>query len=87
MAYQNFNNLKKVLSLSFLLLFLTAFSTLTAQQKNITLEEIWSGAFRTQGLDVLRSLNNGKEYSVLNYDRQNQASTIDIYDYISGEEA
>ncbi|MCB0464286.1 MAG: DPP IV N-terminal domain-containing protein, partial [Aequorivita sp.] len=79
--------MKKVLSLSFLLLFLTAFSTLTAQQKNITLEEIWSGAFRTQGLDVLRSLNNGKEYSVLNYDRQNKASTIDVYDYKSGEKA
>ncbi|MCB0452066.1 MAG: S9 family peptidase, partial [Aequorivita sp.] len=77
--------MKKILSLSFLLLFFTAFSNLTAQQKNITLEEIWSGAFRTQGLDVLRSLNNGKEYAVLNYDRQNKASTIDVYDYKSGE--
>lgn len=67
------------------MLFLTAFPTLTAQQKDITLEEIWSGAFRTQGLDVLRSLNNGKEYAVLNYDRQNKASTVDVFDYKSGE--
>lgn len=77
--------MKKIFSLSFLLLFLTAFSTLTAQQKDITLEEIWSGAFRTQGLDVLRSLNNGKEYAVLNYDRQIKASTVDVFDYKSGE--
>lgn len=67
------------------MLFLTAFPTLTAQQKNITLEEIWSGAFRTQGLDVLRSLNNGKEYAVLNYDRQSKSSTVDVYDYKSGQ--
>lgn len=85
MAYQNFNTLKRLNSLAFLLLFLTAFSTLTAQQKNITNEEIWSGAFRTQGLDVLRSLNNGKEYAVLNYDRENKASTVDVYDYKSGD--
>lgn len=69
------------------MLFLTAFSTLTAQQKDITLEEIWSGAFRTQGLDVLHSMNNGKEYAVLNYDRQNKISTVDVYDYKSGEKA
>lgn len=85
MAYQNFNTLKRLNSLAFLLLFLTAFSTLTAQQKNITNEEIWSGTFRTQGLDVLRSLNNGKEYAVLNYDRENKASTVDVYDYKSGD--
>ena len=67
------------------MLFLAAFSTLTAQQKNISLEEIWGGAFRTQGLDVLRSLKNGKEYAVLNYDRQTKSSTVDVYDYKSGE--
>ncbi|MDC8000201.1 S9 family peptidase [Aequorivita todarodis] len=80
--------MKRFNSLPFLLLFLTAFSTLTAQQKNITLEDIWkpgSGVFKTERLDVLRSLNNGKEYAVLNYDRQNKASTVDVYDYKSGE--
>ncbi len=68
-----------------LLLFLAATTLLTAQQKDITLEEIWGGAFRTQGLDVLRSLDSGKEYSVLNYDRSANASTIDVYDYRSGD--
>jgi dipeptidyl-peptidase-4 len=77
--------LKRFNSLPFLLLFLIAFTTINAQQKNISLEEIWGGAFRTQRLDALHSMNNGKEYAVLNYDRQNKASTVDVFDYKSGE--
>ncbi len=77
--------MKKSISFSLLLLFLTAFSSLSAQQKDITLEEIWGGAFRTEGLDVLRSLNNGKEYAVLNYNRIVKTSTVDVYDYKSGK--
>ena len=67
------------------LLFLTALTTVTAQQKEIILEDIWGGTFRTQRLDALKSLNNGKEYSVLNYDRSEKVSTVDVYDYKSGE--
>ena len=52
--------------LGFLLLFIISFSVVTGQQKQINLEEIWSGAFRTKGLDELRSLKNGKQYAVLN---------------------
>ncbi|HLW31852.1 MAG TPA: S9 family peptidase [Aequorivita sp.] len=77
--------MKRFNSLAFLLLFLTALPSLTAQHKNITLEEIWGGAFRTEGLDVLRSLKNGKEYAVLNNDRQTKASTVDVYDYKTGQ--
>jgi len=77
--------LKRIISLSYLLLFLTVFAPITAQKRNITLDEIWSGSFRTEGLDVLRSLKNGKEYAVLNYDRSSKASTIDVYDYKSGK--
>lgn len=87
MALQNFNTLKRFNSLAFLLLFFTASLSLSAQQKDITLEDIWkpgSGVFKTERLEALRSLNNGKEYSVLNYDAQNKASTIDVYDYKSG---
>ncbi|WP_426431393.1 S9 family peptidase [Winogradskyella sp. HB-48] len=51
------------------------------QNKQITLEEIWGGAFRTEGMQALHSMKNGKQYSVLNYDRQNGTATIDIYDY------
>ena len=77
--------MKRLISTQVLILFLAAISTLTAQQKQITLEDIWGGTFRTERLDVLRSLNNGKEYSVLNYDQSQKASTVDVYDYVSGE--
>lgn len=58
-----------------------ATSALTAQNKQITLEEIWNGTFRTEGLQALHSMKNGQQYSVLNFDRANRATTIDIYDY------
>ena len=59
--------------------------SVTAQQNSITLEDIWGGTFRTQYMDVLHSMNNGKQYSVLNYDRSKGTSSIDVYDYLSGE--
>ena len=77
--------MKRLLSFTVLSFFIATFSTLTAQQKEITLEEIWGGEFRTERLDVLRSLKNGKEYSVLNYNKTERASTIDVYDYKSGD--
>ncbi|MEP5339960.1 MAG: S9 family peptidase [Algibacter sp.] len=52
-----------------------------AQTKEISLQEIWKGAFRTEGMDVLHSMKNGQHYSVLNFDREARATTIDIYDY------
>lgn len=65
-----------------LLLIVTGFLTTTlAQKKTVSVEEIYGGEFRTEGLDVLRSLNNGKEYTVLNYDRSNGNTSIDKYDY------
>ncbi|TWO33310.1 S9 family peptidase [Seonamhaeicola sediminis] len=54
---------------------------LNAQNQLITLEEIWSGAFRTESMDVLHSMANGKQYSVLNFDRNTGSTAIDIYDY------
>ncbi|RDK89081.1 S9 family peptidase [Marinirhabdus gelatinilytica] len=62
-----------------------AITAVTAQKKEITLEDIWGGTFRTERMDALRSLDNGKEYAVLNYSRQTNASTVDVYDYKSGE--
>lgn len=78
--------MKNLLPKGILLLFITAITTISAQQKDITLEDIWSnGTFRTERLDALRSLNNGTEYSVLNHNRKNRSSTIDVYDYKTGE--
>ncbi len=85
MCYHKINILKTTTYLRFFLLFLITISSVTGQQKDITLEEIWSGGFRTQGLEELRSLKNGKQYAVLNYNRRSSASTVDVYDYKTGE--
>jgi len=54
--------------------------TINAQNKQITLAEIWRGDFRTQGLDVLRSMKSGKQYTVLNRS-SNGIRSLDKYDY------
>lgn len=65
-----------------LVLFIVGFLTPSiAQEKPISLEEIWKGAFSTQGMDKLRSMNNGEEYTVLNSNWVTKASTIDKYSY------
>jgi len=57
-------------------------SLISAQNKEITLEDIWSnGTFRTERLDALHSMTNGKQYSVLNFDRATGSTTVDVYDY------
>lgn len=70
----------------FVLAFLLAATTaITAQEKQITLEEIWGGNFSQERLESLRSLNNGTEYIVLNQDRRTGTSSIDVYSYRTGE--
>ncbi len=68
---------------SYVLLVLSLLTLVTAvgQKKKISLEEIWGGVFRTEGLDALRSMKNGAEYTVLNHDRANGIRSIDVYDY------
>ena len=62
-------------------LFLCCFSAVDAQNKSITLESIWDGTFRTQGMQSLHSMNNGQQYAVLNFNRSAGTSSIDLYDY------
>ena len=64
---------------------LTLSTVLSAQQKEITLEEIWDGTFRQERLQSLQSLNNGREYVVLNINPDSGTSAIDAYSYKSGE--
>lgn len=65
-----------------MLIFILGFWTVTfAQTNQITVEEIYTGAFQTQGMDALRSMNNGKQYTVLNANKQSNTVTIDAYDY------
>ncbi len=58
-------------------------SVLLAQEKQVSLEEIWSGTFSQERLQALQSLNNGKEYVVLNRDKS--GTSIDAYSYKTGE--
>lgn len=67
-----------------LFLFLLAALPALAQQK-LTLEEIWSGAFRAQGMDELQAMKNTNQYSVLNYNRRTGSSSLDLYDFATLE--
>ena len=61
------------------LLFLVCFSAI-AQQK-ISVEEIYTGAFRAKGMDELQALKNTNQYTILNFDRSAKSQQIDLYDY------
>lgn len=66
--------------------FLLASPFTSAQQKSISLEDIWStGTFRVERLGSSHPMNNGKEYAVRNVDRASGSSSVDIYSYDSGE--
>ncbi|WP_333878350.1 S9 family peptidase [Flavobacterium sp.] len=65
---------------SALVLFITCCFSLTAQQK-ITVEEIYTGAFRAQAMDELFAMKNTNQYTVLNFDRSTRSMQIDLYDF------
>ncbi len=67
--------MKKIL---FALLVVT--SIVSAQKRNITLEEIWSGAFRTEGLNELNSMNDDY-YTLLEFNRETRSTSVDKYSY------
>ena len=58
--------------------------TAFGQQKELQMEEIWDGTFQTKSLFRLHSLQNGEEYTVMQYDF-NRNRTIDVYRYDTGE--
>ncbi|WP_281324326.1 S9 family peptidase [Flavobacterium sp. IMCC34518] len=61
-----------------LLLFLCF--TVFGQQK-VTVEEIFTGSFRSKGMDELQSMKNTNQYTVLNFDRSSKSMQIDLYDF------
>jgi len=63
-------------------LFLFICFSALAQQK-ISVEEIYSGAFRAKGMDELQAMKNTNQYTVLNADRATRTQQIDLYDYAS----
>lgn len=71
----------KYLKFSFCVCFFFT-SFFSAQTKEITLEDIWkNGTFGIEYMDALHSMSNGQQYSVLNFDRINRSTTVDVYDY------
>ncbi|MBU2060612.1 MAG: S9 family peptidase [Bacteroidetes bacterium] len=62
-------------SILFLFLCLSALG-----QEKITVEKIYSGSFRTQGMDELQSLQNTNQYTVLNQNRDG-GQQIDLFDF------
>lgn len=68
-----------------LILFWVGTAAVFAQEKKISLEEIYDGTFSQQRMESLRSMNNGTEYIILNQDRKAGTSSIDVYDYKAGE--
>ena len=48
--------------------------------KEITLDEIWDGTFSSERMNSLNSMN-GDFYSLLNYDKDSKATTVDKYSY------
>jgi dipeptidyl-peptidase-4 len=54
--------------------------SVVAQQK-ITVEEIYSGAYRAKGMDELQSMKNSNQYTVLNMDRAARSMQVDLYDF------
>jgi dipeptidyl-peptidase-4 len=54
--------------------------TVFGQQK-ITVEDIYSGAFRTKGMDELQSMKNSNQYTVLNYDAASRSMQIDLFNF------
>ncbi|MGO2103538.1 MAG: S9 family peptidase [Psychroflexus halocasei] len=67
------------------LLFLAFSFQISAQNKQISLEEIWSGTFSQEGLQALQSLNDGQSYIIQDYDREKSEMRVDIYSYKSGQ--
>jgi dipeptidyl-peptidase-4 len=64
----------------FSVLFLFLCFTVFGQQK-ISVEEIYKGTFRAQGMDELQSMKNSSQYTILNSDRGAKTMQIDLYDY------
>ncbi|REE80564.1 dipeptidyl-peptidase-4 [Lutibacter oceani] len=67
-----------------LILFIAITSLATAQKKDIKIEEIWNGSFRTERMNSLNSMN-GDFYTLLNFNNIFKNSTIDKYSYATLE--
>src|SRR5690625_1463571 len=66
------------------LAFVLGLLSVVGQKKQLRVEVIWDVTFQDKSLFRLHSLNNGNEYTVMQYDA-NRNSTIDVYRYDTGK--
>lgn len=71
------------MKLKTLILFLLVCISPVFSQQKITVESIYTGAFRTKGMDALQAMKNTNQYTVLNADRASKSQQIDLYNYAS----
>ncbi|GIJ97598.1 peptidase S9 [Capnocytophaga stomatis] len=77
--------MKNRLCFTLLFLFISSLSVI-AQNKPITLEDIWAkGVFYPQRMTHLSAMKNTNQYTVLNYDRKSNSQQIDLYDFTTLE--
>lgn len=78
MIIENGNkHMKKIL-----ILFIACIATVSAQKKDISLEDIWSnGTFRAEYLNSFHSMDIGDFYTILNFDSGTRSTSLDKYDY------
>lgn len=55
-------------------------------QEKLTLEAIWGGAFRAEYLQEIHHLNDGSNYSILQFDKTTSKTKIVAKSYINNEE-
>lgn len=65
----------------FIALFIASISFINAQEKQVTLEDIWGGEFRGEYMDALHSMADGEHYSVLDFDRTSRSTSVNKYSY------
>ena len=66
------------------ILFLLFVTITFAQKREIALEEIWNGTFRTERMNSLNSMN-GNYYTLQNFNKQTQSTSVDKYNYATLE--
>lgn len=70
-----------------IVLLLLLFCISAVGQQKISVEGIYSGVFRTKGMDELQSMKNSNQYTVLNYDAADRNFSIDLYNFSNLEKA
>jgi dipeptidyl-peptidase 4 len=68
----------------FALLFL-CFASVSAQNTQFSLDSLWKNAYAPKRLESIHSMNNGKQYTVLEKDFKTRSSKIVLHDFLKPE--